>query len=144
MKRFVHVYQAMAVLTTLVALTTTANAQDGCGVATLNGNYGFNYEGNASRGKNGADRPWAAVGLLTFDGAGNLSGTFTISVDGTITTGNPYSATYTVNSDCTGVIAGTPGTGADSFTFVIVSGGAEVYAIDLTPGFTSSFDAKKL
>jgi len=40
-----------------------------------------------------------AVGTLTFDGEGNVSGTMDINVDGTVCTGTTLSGTYTVNSD---------------------------------------------
>jgi len=48
-----------------------------------------------------------------------------------------------VNSDCTGVLTATPGSGGDNFAFVIVGGGAEVMATDLTSGQTLSLDLKK-
>jgi hypothetical protein len=40
-----------------------------------------------------------AVGTLTFDGEGNVSGTMDINVYGTVCTGTTLSGTYTVNSD---------------------------------------------
>jgi hypothetical protein len=90
---------------------------------------------------NGAAQfPTAAAGVITFDGAGNASGSFTISFNGKTTTGNPYNATYTVNPDCSGVLTSTD---ADSAAFSIVSGGAEVLATDITPATTASLDLKK-
>ena len=50
-----------------------------------------------------------AVGTLTFDGEGNVSGTMDINVDGTVCTGTTLSGTYTVNSDkLTGTATLTP------------------------------------
>jgi hypothetical protein len=45
--------------------------------------------------------PLAAVGRLTFDGRGNVSGHDTISINGHVTRGRSYEGTYVVNEDCT-------------------------------------------
>jgi hypothetical protein len=50
-----------------------------------------------------------AVGTLTFDGEGNVSGTMDINLDSTVCTGTTLSGTYTVNSDkLTGTATLTP------------------------------------
>jgi hypothetical protein len=80
---------------------------------------------------------------MTFDGAGNASGNFTFSLNGQIAT-SPYTSTYTVNPDCTGSATGTPPSGGDNVTFVIVGGGAEVFAVDTsTYGVTMTLDFKR-
>ncbi len=149
--RIVSALLASAVLAALVIVTTTSKhavravyAQSGCTNATLTGSYGFTYTGQILLGAKGpVNERFDAVGQATADGAGNFSANFTGSVNGVITTNNPYTATYTVNSDCTGSLTATPGSSGDNFNFVIVSGGAEVMAIDLTPGFTSTMVIKK-
>jgi hypothetical protein len=85
----------------------------------------------------------AAVGVLTFDGAGNLpSITFTdVSNGDASSTSVPDTGTYTVNSDCTGTL--TDVGGGIHFNIVTVGGGAEVFAIETDEGFTATFDAKK-
>ena len=148
MKRIVSALSGLVVLAAIVVATTVSNhdvrsvhAQSGCSLATLNGNYGLLYSGFSPKGTHGSPRfPIAAAGVITFDGAGNASGSFTISFDGKTTTGNPYNATYTVNPDCSGVLTSTD---ADSAAFSIVSGGAEVLATDITPGNTANLDLKK-
>jgi len=47
-----------------------------------------------------------------------------------------------VKSDCTGSLKGTVGS-KDSFSFVIVGGGAKILAVDLTPGQTVTVDLKQ-
>src|SRR5258706_5664979 len=82
------------------AVVEKANAQvtsdsTVCSVATLNGAYGLQRNGQTSQG------PLTAIGIATYDGTG--SGTFqqTISRNGTFTSGALQTFTYTVNSDCT-------------------------------------------
>ncbi|HKV77409.1 MAG TPA: hypothetical protein VJP02_04680 [Candidatus Sulfotelmatobacter sp.] len=115
-----------------------------CTVATLKGNYGFTFNGyQAVTGPHGGTRnvPFVGAGLYTFDGAGNVVGTFALSLNGQITENVPYAATYTVNPDCTGSAVGI-GNG-DSADFVIVKDGAEFLAVDTSSGESLTVDAKK-
>jgi len=152
MKRIVSALLTLAVLAALVIVAATSKhtvrpvyAQSGCNVATLTGNYGFTFSGFSAhppqyRGSNVF--PFSGEGLGIFDGGGNFSATFASSLNGASNTGNPYTATYTVNSDCTGLLTAAPGSGGDNFAFVIVGGGAEILATDLS-GATLSLDLKK-
>jgi hypothetical protein len=126
-----------------IAALPVVHAQGGCSVATLSGSYGFNNPGfvTANHSVKGAEVPFAAVGVVTLDGAGNGSGTYTLSINGGISTGNTFSETYTVNPDCTG---STTVQGAPNSNFVILGSGEEIFGVETTPGFTGSFDAKKL
>lgn len=45
----------------------------------------------------------ASVGVATSDGAGNLTGSETMSFDGTVLK-RKYTGTYTINADCTGSV----------------------------------------
>ena len=132
---------ALAVL--MAGLAPAAYAQSGCSVATLNGSYGFTYSGFSAKGTHGSTKfSVDAAGVGTFDGAGNFSVTFAVSFNGTPSLGNSAAGTYTVNSDCTGVLTSTSG-GTDNFAFVIVSGGADVLATDISPGTTANLEFKK-
>jgi hypothetical protein len=153
MKSIVSALFALAVLAALVIAITISShgvrsvyAQSGCSVASLTGNYGSTFSGFELEA--GKSVPFYGAGLITFDGTGNLSGTFALSQNGAlpgnkyvVQTNVPYTATYTVNSDCTGVVTGAPG--SDSFAIVIVSGGAEILGTDITPSSTIALDAKK-
>jgi hypothetical protein len=150
MKRILSAFLALAVSVTLVFVATgwkhslTPVHASGCSVATVTGNYGFTFSGfgtHSPRARGGAAFPFDGEGLGTFDGAGNFSATFAFSFNGASSTGNPYTATYTVNSDCTGLLTST--NGGDNFAFVIVSAGTEILATDLTLGNTLSLDLKK-
>ena len=149
MKRIIGISLTLTVAAALLALfpnskriVPVAHAQSGCSVATLDGNYGFNNPGftTPNHSIKGAEVPFAAVGVIIFDGAGNASGTYTLAIKGGITSGNTFSGTYTVSSDCTGSMTLT---GAPNFNMVVVSGGAEVFAIETTPSFAGTLDAKK-
>jgi hypothetical protein len=147
MKRItiVRALAALAVLATLAMVTTTSKHTvssvyaSGC-TATLKGNYGFTFSGFSSHSNGSAVFPFSGAGLGYFAGDGTFSATYAATLNTTTSTNNPYSATYTVNSDCTGSLTST--SGGDNFAFVIVSGGAEILATDLS-GSALSLDFKK-
>lgn len=146
MRQIVSAILALAVLATLVIVTATSKrgvravyAESGCSVATLNGNYGVTFSGFSV--DNNMSAPFYGEGLLTFDGQGNLSGPINFSLNGVPTLNTPYTATYTVNPDCTGLLNGT--NGSDSFAFVILGHGAEVLATDTSAPDTLNADLKK-
>jgi len=137
-----RIFSAILTLVASAALAPAVHAQ--CTNATLTGNYGFTFSGFLAPGHStkGDEKPFTGAGLSTADGAGNLSATYSASSNGVISTNNLYTAVYTVNSDCTGSMTSTDG-GAN-FTFVIVSNGAEILAVDIDAGQTWTLDLKKL
>ena len=143
MKRIATLLLGAAASAILVGPTTTAYAQPECTNATLTGNYGFSFSGfSTKKGLNGQLFPFYGAGVVTFDGLGSVSGTFTYSFksDGGVSN-NPYSASYAVNFDCTVSLTGA--NGGDSFEGVIVSGGSEILATDITAPDTVNVDFKK-
>jgi hypothetical protein len=150
MKRILSALVALAAAAALVVLptmskrnVTAVHAQSGCSNTTLTGNYGFTFGGFQIQHGTQRSVPFYGVGLGTFDGTGNVSATFSFGVNGKISTNQPYAATYTVNSDCTGSVTATPGSGGDNFAFVILGGGAEVLAVDISTGETLTADFKR-
>ena len=164
MKRMITPLLAIAVLAALAVLAPSAkhrftalpvvHAQSGCSNATLSGNYGLTFSGFQLQDYNGKTGRTSAAfygaGLGTADGAGNfaavLSGSENGSLPGhryTLITNSPYTATYAVNSDCTVSFTATAGSGGDSFVGVIVSGGSEVLATDITAPDTLNLDIKR-
>ena len=129
-----------------VVVTTTSSVYAQCSNATLTGSYGFKQQGfglrNSKPAKLGNMIPFATVGVVTFDGAGNAS--FTLTQVFNSSGGDFFEAipgTYTVNSDCTGTIA-IEDFGLH-FYMVTVGGGAELFAIQTETGTTNIVDAKK-
>ncbi|HUE56628.1 MAG TPA: hypothetical protein VMO76_12390 [Candidatus Udaeobacter sp.] len=152
MKRIVSALLALAVLAALVHVITTSKhavravyAQSGCSVATLNGSYAFSQPGwGPLHGQGqGNQLPFFNVGVAAFGGTGTVSVSFTSVQSGVVST-ETDAGTYTVNPDCTGSMSFTTGPGAGAaFNIVIIGGGPELFGINTSAGFTSSFDAKK-
>ena len=139
-----RIFSLLFVLAVVVTTTSPVYAQ--CSNATLTGSYGFKQTGfgiihNSKPAKLGNMIPFATVGVVTFDGAGNASFTLTqvFSSGGDFFEAIP--GTYTVNSDCTGTIA-IEDFGLH-FYMVTVGGGAELFAIQTETGTTNIVDAKK-
>jgi hypothetical protein len=72
-----------------------------CSTASLNGVFGFIDAGYDSSGEHGA-----SVGQITYDGKGKVTGAFTHSHTGTIST-LTFKGTYSVAKNCTGSIVET-------------------------------------
>jgi len=119
-------------------------AQSGCTDATLSGVYPFSFLGWATpppktltEGKSSI--PTAAAGLVTFDGAGNWTTSFTYSHNGDITSATSVpGGLYTVDSDCTGTM-----TGFANFAIIILDRGAEITGINTQDNVTSTIEARK-
>jgi hypothetical protein len=139
MERFVRLSAGAAVLAALVLLTTTGYAKNGCSVSTLKGNYAVTFSG--FQVVDNTSQPFYGEGLVTFDGAGNLSGSLNFSLNGVPSLNQPYTATYTVNPDCTGIATGT--NGSDSLAFVILDDGSEILATDISAPDTINSVFKK-
>ena len=143
-----RIFSLLFVLAVVVTKTSTVYAQ--CSNATLTGSYGFKQDGFGKHGGFGTRNsnaggpavPFASVGVVTFDGAGNASFTVTQVLN---SSGAEFfeaiPGTYTVNSDCTGTVA-IEDFGLH-FNIVTVGGGAEFFAIQTDIGSTNIVDGKK-
>lgn len=149
MKRTFSALLGFVIAATLVVLVASrkhalpsVHAQSGCSAATLTGNYAFSNPGftTPTKAVTGNEDPFAAVGVLAFDGVGSTTVSFTLAFKGVITPGQTATGTYTVNSDCTGSISFPT---VVNFNTVIIGAGAEIFGIETTPSFTGTFDAKK-
>jgi hypothetical protein len=87
-------------LATLVLLSDAPSvaAKTGCTTKDVEGNYTYTVNGTAI-----GTGPIAAVGVVSTDGAGNLSGIETDAINGTIIR-RTVTGTYTVNANCTGTV----------------------------------------
>ena len=80
-----------------LARDAAAKDRDGvCTNASLSGSYGFYRTGSTSAG------PLAALGSLTFDGKGTVTGNQSVSRNGAFTFDVPIAGPYVLNEDCTG------------------------------------------
>lgn len=101
-KRIACSLPLFAVLLFLPGFIVEAEGQ-GCSVATLNGSFGDLEQGTVVAQVPGFPQPpfpAALSGIITFDGAGNVSGKYTASFAGAVMS-STAAGTYTVNPDCT-------------------------------------------
>jgi hypothetical protein len=122
---FVLIALALASL----ALLPTARAQStemasdspgGCSAATLNGTYMSEQRGTL------IGLPYTQVNRIVSDGNGSLTGSGTAVLDGVVSF-PVITATYTLNSDCTGTLTSVPA--GLSQNFVIKVDGSQVFFI---------------
>ena len=106
---------------------------EGCSAATLHGRYGLTFSGYGTNSAVPAPItafiPVAGVGLVTFDGNGNLSASETVSNGGNVFPVN-LPGNYTVNSDCTGSLT----TANAHLNLVIVRNGREILSVNTQQG----------
>ena len=107
-----------------------------CSNKTLKGSYGSYRTGSTSTG------PLAAVGILFFDGNGNVSGSQSISRNGVFTFDAAISGLYEVAADCTARFL--TDTGDEVARVHIVDGGKEFYELSETAGNAVYGVAKKI
>ena len=127
---FVMTFVSLLVL----GLVSRVQAHGGaCSNASIKGTYGFSCEGTVV-----GVGPLAVIGVLTADGNGNGSEVETISFNGEISQGVPFTFTYTVNADCTGsfVSTGPDGIPFDN-DFVIDDNKKEFRLMPTEPGFVA-------
>ena len=99
---------------------TEPNSQDQCSPATLNGTYMSEQRGTL------IGLPYTQVNRIVSDGDGNVTGSGTSSLNGVISF-PVITATYTVNSDCTGTLTSVPA--GLSQNFVLKDNGSQVFFI---------------
>ena len=88
---------AALVVTFVLSIAPSSQAASGkCSLSKLAGTYGLTTTGSIP-----GIGPVAAVGLITIDASGNISGSQTRSLNGGIAD-ETFTGTATVNSDCTG------------------------------------------
>jgi hypothetical protein len=119
-----------------------AKAQSGCTLETIKGNYAFVL--NGSYLANNSFQPISAVGTVTADGNGSLSGVESISEGGVITRNYSYPGSYTVNANCTGSATTGSGSNTSHFDFVIVPSNGNVQFLETDAGTAMAAVAYKL
>jgi hypothetical protein len=127
------VFASLAVLAVVTTAHADTDKQEECSVATLKGSFGYTVTG-ALVTESGAE-PFAAVGRLTFDGAGNFENIRTISRNGNILLDVEGVGTYTVDPDCTGSFTFTDGGVVTLSTDIVIDDhGNELRMIATSPG----------
>ena len=100
-----------------------------CSNKTLSGDYGMLIEGTIL----GPDLPLRTVAMAHFDGDGNMAGVSHVVLNGAppVEEWKPDTATYTVNSNCSGVVTFNtpPGSPPLVVHFVLVKHGTEILGV---------------
>ncbi len=120
----------------LAAVSDTSAGKDDrsrCNVSTLKGSFGYTVTGSLAGGP--TPGPFAAVGRLTFDGAGNFQNVRTISRNGTIAAQVQGVGTYSLGPECVGTLTFTDGGVVTLSTDIVVDAdGDEFRMIATSPG----------
>ncbi len=109
--------------------TVQAQGKATCTAAGLKGSFGTEA-GGVFIGEGAV----ALDGLLILDGKGNISGTESGSIAGSIFTGQSASGTYTVASNCTGTMAVTVLGQTEHSSFVVTNGGKSLVLVETDAG----------
>lgn len=100
-----------------------------CSNTSILGKYGTKFSGTTVSGSQTTPGPFAEVGLFTADGRGNLTGSDTVSVNGTIVN-RKITGNYNVNEDCTLTVSLSDNFGLSvTFNGTIVDNGNEIFFI---------------
>jgi hypothetical protein len=120
-----------------------------CSLATLDDSYGYTATGTIP-----GLGDLAAVGILTSDGAGQVSGADTVAASIGVIEQRTFTGTYTVNADCTGSLTlqfvAPTFSGLATVDIVIVDKGDKILGIQTTPtpptpaGVVLTFVAEKV
>jgi hypothetical protein len=150
------ILRAMALI--LLVLCSAAGssmfAQTTCSLSTLSGSYGFSASGlvPVPQAQGGMRfEPFAQVGLVSFDGTGNVVVTARVQTQGNIAS-SKYSGTYKIDVACSGtaIFSDSNNNPTMRWEFVVVSSGSEIETLSLFPKsntrpvFSTNFKQKKI
>ncbi|HKD19588.1 MAG TPA: hypothetical protein VKG23_17170 [Thermoanaerobaculia bacterium] len=118
-------------------------ADERCSFHSVAGDFGYSVTGTRL-----PVGPAASVGIVHFDNQGNLTGSQTLSIGGTIVQGEVLTGTFTVNSDCTGsttiVVSNTPFPRTSTIDIVWIEDSNAFRAIFTNDGTILVVDGKRL
>ncbi|MBP1596301.1 MAG: hypothetical protein H6Q05_1678 [Acidobacteria bacterium] len=121
------------------------NAQRGCTNQMLRGSYGLHLQGWFYQSGPGSARvPAAQVGLVVFDGAGNMTLRVTTSIDGDVSSGGTGHYNYRVNPDCTGSLVPAVGTDGGPADFTLVDNAKQILIIGAGTESTLAVSGKQV
>ena len=116
----IHILRALLLAALFIVLLTLAQPLHAasCSNASLKGDYGILVTGTA------AGNPIATMGKITADGNGAVTGSETMSVNGTIFDTVSVSGSYTIGSTCAGSAIITPQGGSPTtYSLAILTSG---------------------
>jgi hypothetical protein len=145
MKKYSRFCQLLSGVAVLLAVSS-ASAQT-CSNRSLKGSYGYTVTGSILTNQGPlAAGPFAAVGRITFDGAGGVQTVRWLSDNGAIVPNDPGSGTYSMNADCTGsfnITVGPPGNVVTLTLFIVLDDTYELRGIVTTSGIVLTFNGRR-
>ena len=143
MKTLLALCSAALMMTSTVASADPGVGLPACTPEKLAGRYGFSLTGIILPGNPAGlpPGPVVATGVMVLDAYGNMHGTNTLSVNGSVTKGVPFDGTYQLNPDCTFTLVD-PG----YFTNygVVVANGNELLVMSTDFGMVLTSTSKRL
>jgi hypothetical protein len=139
----------IAVALAMLLLAVAPNLHAACSNASLHGTYGYSSQGFVSVTPDISPAlflPQAQTGVVTFDGRGSSSGTYTISSTdpaGEVNRGT-FTGTYAVNSDCTGTAEVLIDTGGSVHLDFVILSPTEFVSINTDAGSSIIYSGKKI
>jgi hypothetical protein len=118
------------------------HAQEGCSVATLQGEYLVTGKADHPSGQPDHTFPRVMIAVWTFDGAGNMYGLNTSSDGGVIRRRSPIAATYDLDSDCNGTLTFL-GASMSEWELFVNTDGSGSETLRLTDGTISTRSLRK-
>ncbi len=112
-----------------LAVSSGVYAQTNCSIGVISGTYIYSGDGWVATAP-GTLAPTSAIGLLTIDSDGMVTGTYTQSIAGTVTTG-AIKGSATIAPDCSGTIKYTLeySTAAYEMRVVVVPQAGDIHAL---------------
>jgi hypothetical protein len=126
----------------LRSIVPAAHADEECSVNTLQGSYLVTGRADPQNGAVNSTFPREHLAVWNFDGQGNMSGFATASDGGTITYRQPVTATYTLDSNCTGKLMFVPG-GGEGWELIVTHEGSEGRLLSLNSGSIATRSIKR-
>jgi hypothetical protein len=132
-----------ALLGALLLCAPALFADERCSLRSIAGDYGYTVTG--VRNPFG---PAASVGILHLDREGNLTGSQTLSINGTIVQGEVLTGTLTVDEDCTSssviTVSNTPFPRTSHLDTIWVKGGTGFRSIFTDAGTTLTVEGDRI
>ncbi len=124
----------------VLGLVGNAQAQE-CSLETLLGDYLVTGRGDTRSDLPNPNFPVVTLAVWNFDGEGNVSGFATSSRGGEITRRADVTATYTLDSDCTGTFTFVPG--MPGWELFVTRDGSEGATLNLNAGTIATRSFKR-
>jgi hypothetical protein len=138
---------SLFLLTLALAASSTLTAHASrCSNSTLRGTYAFTVHGTIFPPDGSAPLLVDGIAQTTFDGKGNLAQVDAVAINGGVAPGwRPGTGTYSVNSDCTGIMTVLNESMPPlDLQILVAQSGQTIHSVVIDPGFAVTSDAERV